>query len=220
MRQQVPGGVQSKDISVKLKGALSYRDRHNAVVSARTEAKTPSLVIQVQGIPILAGDMPYPCHLEEDHEEGEEHIDWTLEMFEANKAHKFITMTFFKAVPMEGVTLWWNKPLNHMPEIDITKCEGRTKGKSTFQQNFKEAEERFKAQLQQQQQQPPASAAAAAPPNPKQVHKLVTKRYKALRKEGIDLKEAMVIARREYGLDQMDNMDVGTQVATMFGMPM
>ena len=51
-------------------------------------------------------------------------------------------------------------------------------------------------------------------------HKLVTKRYKRLRKEGKTPKEAMSIARSDYGMDKDEErqQSPSLQVANMFGM--
>lgn len=51
-------------------------------------------------------------------------------------------------------------------------------------------------------------------------HKLVSKRYKELRKQGNNPKDAMRIARSDYGMDKDDEnqTSVNTQVASMFGM--
>jgi hypothetical protein len=54
--------------------------------------------------------------------------------------------------------------------------------------------------------------------NPKELHKLVTKRYKELRREGKPVGEAMAMARSQYDLDKTDDISAATQVATMFGM--
>ena len=61
------------------------------------------------------------------------------------------------------------------------------------------------------QQRPPSNEKA-------DVHKLVTKRYKELRREGMSTTEAMAAARSQYGLDQTDDIPAATQVAQMFGM--
>jgi len=55
-------------------------------------------------------------------------------------------------------------------------------------------------------------------PRTDDVHKLVTRRYKELRKFGMDTKEAMTAARAEYGADKNDNADPSYQVAALFGM--
>ncbi|CAB9496439.1 Glycogenin-1 [Seminavis robusta] len=71
-------------------------------------------------------------------------------------------------------------------------------------------------QLEQQQQHLPKQQ------NPKQVHKLVSKRFKELRQEGHDTKDAMAMARAEHGLsdEQLEPASVGAQVASMFGVMM
>ena len=57
-------------------------------------------------------------------------------------------------------------------------------------------------------------------PDPKKIHQMVAKRYKALRREGMGVKEAMAQARAELGLNSQEEDDqaaVGAQVASMFG---
>lgn len=87
----------------------------------------------------------------------------------------------------------------------------------------KEQEEVWKASHQvrkKQQQQQRAASAAASQRNPKQVHLLVTKRFKELRQEGHDVKQAMAVARAEHGLDEEAPAAVGAKVASMFGVMM
>lgn len=75
---------------------------------------------------------------------------------------------------------------------------------------------------------PPPPAAAAGTPvgespateqmkKEKEAHKLVSQKYKELRKGGMDAKEAMLAARAECGLEDSD-ADAGSKVASMFGM--
>ena len=56
--------------------------------------------------------------------------------------------------------------------------------------------------------------------NPKQVHLSVSKRFKELRKQGHDAKQAMAMARAENGLETEQPADVGAKVASMFGVMM
>ena len=55
--------------------------------------------------------------------------------------------------------------------------------------------------------------------DPKQLHKLVSKRYKELRQEGHTVKDAMAMARAENGLVEEEEPPslVGAKVASMFG---
>jgi lipopolysaccharide biosynthesis glycosyltransferase len=69
-------------------------------------------------------------------------------------------------------------------------------------------------QKQQEQQQQPN--------NSKQMHDLVSKRFKELRKQGCNVKDAMAMARAEHGLndEQLQPASVGAKVASMFGVMM
>mmetsp|Transcript_14874 Transcript_14874/g.41193 ORF Transcript_14874/g.41193 Transcript_14874/m.41193 type:complete len:149 (-) Transcript_14874:94-540(-) len=80
------------------------------------------------------------------------------------------------------------------------------------------------SQQQQQQQQQDrkrqaqtAAPTSAAPNDPKRLHKLISRRFKELRSQGVPSKEAMVQAQAQYQ-DQQTHMDAGSQVAAMFGM--
>lgn len=85
----------------------------------------------------------------------------------------------------------------------------------------KEREQEWKASAEvRQKQQEMQAAKAASQKNPKQVHKLVSKRFKELRQEGYDVKTAMAMARAEHGLEDQEPASVGAQVASMFGVMM
>jgi glycogenin glucosyltransferase len=81
-------------------------------------------------------------------------------------------------------------------------------------------ERHAKENAMEERQSAPAAAARREPAsnNPKDVHKLVTKRYHQLRREGKLVAEAMAMARSQYGLDKTDDTSAARQVATMFGM--
>ena len=49
-------------------------------------------------------------------------------------------------------------------------------------------------------------------------HRLAQRRYKELRKSGVDVKEAMLASRREFGLDNADDKDASKAVGKMFGL--
>ena len=67
----------------------------------------------------------------------------------------------------------------------------------------------------------PQHKRSCQPPNPKEQNRLVAKRYKVLRRQGMDAKYAMQKARAEYGLkDDQQQPNAGAQVAAMFGMRM
>ena len=91
--------------------------------------------------------------------------------------------------------------------------------------NFLTRYRRERAQEQQQQleaaqrqklKEPPPKV--ASPNDSRTIQKLITKRYKQLRKEGMSTHEAMQKARNEVQPGDDQEMDVGSQVASMFGM--
>lgn len=51
-------------------------------------------------------------------------------------------------------------------------------------------------------------------------HRKVSLKYKELRRQGLDTKDAMNQARKIYGLDGTDSKSAGKQVAALFGMPL
>ncbi|KAL7536814.1 hypothetical protein ACHAWF_005573 [Thalassiosira exigua] len=62
-------------------------------------------------------------------------------------------------------------------------------------------------------------SAPASRQNPQSTHRMIHKRYKELRKAGMDTKMAMKTARSEYGLDKDDEqMDPSRAVGQMFGL--
>ena len=64
---------------------------------------------------------------------------------------------------------------------------------------------------------PPRSAAPSA--KPQNTHRMVQKRFKELRKSGMDTKEAMKTARSEHGLDrEEEGRDPARAVGQMFGL--
>lgn len=144
----------------------------------------------------------------------------------------------FSSSPKPWETL--GKPKQEVQEHlgdDVTKklqtCAKTTELESlwrkTYQRSRNFAEKYRKAQEERATAAArPSTGAAAAASRPTQqapngnakqdVHKLVMKRYKELRREGMSTTEAMGIARSQYGLDQNDGIPAATQVAQMFGM--
>lgn len=121
---------------------------------------------------------------------------------------------------------WYNKSKNFLARY--RKEEER---RIQLQLEEEDAQRRRKQQAArgEQQQQRAAAAAARRPPatatssssiNPRQLHKLIAKRFKELRAQGKSGKEAMQQAREEYhqGDDNDAAIDPGMQVAAMFGM--
>ena len=150
--------IPSRDIRVNLVGGLPYEDRTAAVGSASTSADGRGnkhehentdmkqnttikgrLTISVEGRDekILEGDLEYHVHFPE----GEDALDWTIETDAGagtgtgtgtDPSTKYLHVTLLKAVPMEGITVWWSRPLSHLPEIDVVAdIDGRRTGNGT-----------------------------------------------------------------------------------------
>eukprot|EP00980_Cylindrotheca_fusiformis_P020974 scaffold7987_cov200-Cylindrotheca_fusiformis.AAC.3 len=85
---------------------------------------------------------------------------------------------------------------------------------------LREKKERAKAEQEQQaklqKQTAPKISPATSTNGPKEIHRLVSKRYKELRAQGMSTRDAMQQARTE--LQPGEDVDAGSQVAAMFGM--
>lgn len=106
--------------SVIVEGILPYSDRWSAVGSTK-----PRLVCRsssADNVTLLEGELPHPVHLaEEDSDDGL--IDWTVTAVAADE-HRFLVITLHKAVPMQGLSVWWRRPLMEFPEADLDAVRG------------------------------------------------------------------------------------------------
>jgi hypothetical protein len=115
---------------------LAYEDRLIAV------GNTPKSVLEIkrkdkETIVLFKKELAYPVHAAED-EEGGGGVDWSIE----NRGPgKYMTITLYKAVPMEGITIWWKRPLAEMEEISL---DWRDQTSGAFQDAWKEAHEKFR----------------------------------------------------------------------------
>ena len=123
---------------------LSYADRNTAVSAERSRlqiwnANEPSSSTEY----LVDEEISYPIHWEED-SEGE--VDWTIERLSHNSKQSFFTISLMKASPMDGLVLWWKKPLASCPEVTVNDP---SKASATdFQQAWKEAHEQFRDSVQ------------------------------------------------------------------------
>ncbi|KAL3799647.1 hypothetical protein ACHAW5_004518 [Stephanodiscus triporus] len=83
---------------------------------------------------MLSGRLPRPVHLNEDEDE----IDYEIEecrirhrpsssssSSSCRECDRVVAITLPKAVPMDGMTIWWDRPLVGYPRIDVTAIRGR-----------------------------------------------------------------------------------------------
>jgi hypothetical protein len=120
-------------MSVQVENMLRYTERFTATGTTR-----PKLTIYgTDSKSILVGELPHPVHACEDDDDD---IDWAIEST-GNK--RFVTVTIYKAVPMQGLFIWWKRPLQEYPEIDIERSSNE--GSQEFLKAWEEAHEVFKA---------------------------------------------------------------------------
>ena len=71
----------------------------------------------------------------------EDEIDWEVSV---SGDVKMIRMTLLKAVPIQGLTIWWSRPFLHFPSIDVTTdikgkdMSNRDDGQKTQHKQWKE----------------------------------------------------------------------------------
>ncbi|KAL9178401.1 hypothetical protein ACHAXT_000048 [Thalassiosira profunda] len=139
-----PSEFPSKSIRVRVEGALKYSDRHSAVGSGamsghKSEAEGDASYGSVEVVSVskdggketvlLRGELPRPIHLNQDEDEVDYEIEDNLGAGGDGgdgACTKLVSITMAKAVPMEGMVLWWDRPLVGYPATDITKIQGAT----------------------------------------------------------------------------------------------
>jgi hypothetical protein len=83
-------------------------------------------------------------------------VDWNVEAGKETN-EKYLRVTWQKAVPMQGMTIWWKRPLLDVHEVDVIPGRSSTTqqeqgSSSSFQDTWNQAHEQFKAKLVQQKQ--------------------------------------------------------------------
>mmetsp|Transcript_31296 Transcript_31296/g.36521 ORF Transcript_31296/g.36521 Transcript_31296/m.36521 type:complete len:291 (+) Transcript_31296:72-944(+) len=148
--------ITSKDIRVDINGVLNFSDRFSAVGGGREvndETKGTIIVRSVSHeIPIFQGQLAYPIYLAED----EDQVDWEIDSLSPQK--KLIKITLLKAVPMQGLSVWWSRPVIDYPQIDVIKDvkerNNGTDGKDKSEQMkevWEKAHRMFREKVQQRQ---------------------------------------------------------------------
>ena len=161
--------VPTRDVRVRVEGALPYIDRCSAVGSGVASSgvkgdaaaeETAHGSIQIFRVAresgeetvLLAGTLPRPVHTHQD----EDAIDFEIEdnLGEGGRdgappaCDKLVSITLPKAVPMAGLVLWWDRPLVGYPRIDVSTIRER-RGKGTAPQNGDEKKEAFQKAWEQ-----------------------------------------------------------------------
>lgn len=133
----------SKSIRVRVRGSLDYKDRFSAVGSgamsgykeegpddsmAFGEIEIVSTGVDKSETLLLSGKLPRPIYRNQDEDE----IGFDIEdkqIYEdttgETKCTKFVTVSLPKAVPMEGMMIWWEHALLDLPKIDTSMIQER-----------------------------------------------------------------------------------------------
>ena len=140
LRFLIPADRSAKGWNVRIKGMLKYLDRKVGVTSDK-----PTLVI-CQGDFVLLPPtaLPHPVHGAQDDTDEEGTVDWNIERSN-NDGTAFIAVNLLKAAPMDGVVVWWNRPLEGADEIAMDWRSGAAS--SNFQQAWDEAHRQFREKM-------------------------------------------------------------------------
>ena len=133
IRCQLFGNEKPKLVSVD--GILPYADRHCAMGTTKPLLKT----VEGKNKILLEGNLPHPVHLANDDDD----IDWCIERRKNKDGDtKFIAITLYKAVPMQGLFIWWKRPFMEYDEINID--QEPSQASKEFLQAWEEAHKLFK----------------------------------------------------------------------------
>ncbi len=107
---------------VQVKDILPYADRHCAMGSHKhritiTGRNTTDGTKTNHTITLLEGDLPHPVHWSQDDDTEADSLDWTIDRKVNQRERRFALITLYKAVPMQGMFVWWKRPLLQFNEI-------------------------------------------------------------------------------------------------------
>ena len=124
---------------------LSYQDRFTATAIDSDHHKPHiAIVNQTDGRRLIESHIPYPVYFAED-DDGV--LDWSIESDSTQP--KFMVITLNKASPMQGLTLWWKRPLAICQESKLEwRRQEQDGGVDAFSAAWKEAHEQFRRKRQ------------------------------------------------------------------------
>jgi hypothetical protein len=142
--------VKAKDLKVHVEGMLPYSDRNHAVGSTKpvlqimilpTTSPTTAAIATATATPLLQGDLPHPVHWAQEDEE-EKTMDWSIERCLGST--NFLVFSLRKAVPMQGMFVWWRRPLLSFPEVDVPAASSTNTTSQEFSNAWEEAHKLFR----------------------------------------------------------------------------
>jgi len=140
--------IPSSSIRVQTTGLVSYTNRFSAVGTLQDKGTVSICYYKNKDTStiLLEGTLPHFVHYPEsqqDHDDENEQVDWEITPYpiitETNNTMRLIRITLNKAVPMAGLIVWWTKPLNHFPDIELQDITSRTSADTNTSNKMKEA---------------------------------------------------------------------------------
>jgi hypothetical protein len=123
----VPAETKGPSVQVDLSNALGYADRNTAIGAASPKA---TLSIGLKNGPLVTKvlpsvELPHPVYVgDADDSEGVEMLEAEWEVVTVGEG-RFVKVTLKKAVPMEGMALWWNTCIVGGDKIDVNGIKDR-----------------------------------------------------------------------------------------------
>ena len=144
IRLQLDNEIKGSELSIAATNVATYEDRHCAVGSTKPhltiiQKSAPTLSSSQNDIVLLEGDFPHPIHYAYE----EDSLEWNIERDEMDQ--KFLTLMLYKAVPMQGLFVWWKRPFLHFEEIELDASSHQTSNASAeFTKAWEEAHRLFR----------------------------------------------------------------------------
>lgn len=147
---QTDEDMKGNQSTVTVSGIVSWADRCSAVSSgsikprlkcvAKVDTKLSSSLSSTDTSRIiLEGDLPHPVHLAQEDED----VDWTIVRRHFDPTTRYIQITLYKAVPMQGLFVWWRRPMMEFPEVDVVQDDRSVASSQQFLQAWDEAHKIF-----------------------------------------------------------------------------
>lgn len=131
-------------------GILPYSNRHCAMgtIKSKLSIQAKKKIINgcssdnVGSLLLLEGDLPHPVHWSQDDDPGAGSLDWTIERSHSCESERFASLVLHKGVPMQGVFVWWKRPLTLFDETTLEEdCSSSPKD---FLRTWEEAHKQFR----------------------------------------------------------------------------
>jgi hypothetical protein len=106
-----------------------------------TTSPTTAAIATATATPLLQGDLPHPVHWAQEDEE-EKIMDWSIER--CSGSTNFLVFSLRKAVPMQGMFVWWRRPLLSFPEVDVPAASSTNTTSQEFSNAWEEAHKLFR----------------------------------------------------------------------------